>query len=559
MGRPADAPLTPEVAREICERTTSAAVLDGSISSLGSQYVVGLRAKNCRTGEILDEEQAQAARKEDVLSALSQIASKFRTRVGESLSTVEKYSTSLQEATTPSLEALKTYSAALKIYYSSGPAAMPLFKRAIEIDPNFAMAYAYLGHTYAQLGMSSPAGEATSRAYQLRDRTSDAEKFLITASYELRVKGNLEQMEQTCETWAQTYPREIQAPGMLGGIAYQILGKREKSIESLNKAIELDPDFALTYSDLAESYIFLGRLDDAEKTLQRATARKLDSLDTPERYAIAFLRNDRAAVERILSAKPEQNHRDDMRYDLQALDRAYFGRLKQAREMTRRAVEISQQASQVGRMAQWETAAALREAFFGNSLEARRMAATALEHSGDREILYGAALASILAGDAARGQILADDIEKRFPEDTSSHFSYLPSMRAALALYRGEPSKAMEALQLAIPNELGTPRSKFHGYFGALYPAYMRGLAYLALHQGAAAAAEFQKILDQRCLTVSDPVGALSRLQLGRALVISGDRAKAKAAYQDFMTLWKDADPDIPVLVQAKAEFGKLN
>jgi tetratricopeptide (TPR) repeat protein/predicted Ser/Thr protein kinase len=559
MGQPADARLTPEVGLEICERSGGAAVLDGSISSLGSQYVLGLRAKNCRTGDVLDEEQAQAARKEDVLDALSQIATKFRTRVGESLTAVEKHDTPLEEATTPSLEALKAYSAALKVHRLTGSAAdLPLFKRAIEIDPKFAMAYATLGHVYGEIGESDLSAESTSKAYELRDRASDAEKFFITLSYDFRVTGNLERAQQTCEAWARTYPREANAHGFLGTID-EVTGKYEKMVEEAKRTIALDPDFAIAYAGLAAGYEALDRLGEAENTLQRASERKLESPDLVfMRYDLAFLRDDKAGMERAAAQGQGKSGVEDLISDKEAFVLAYSGHLQQARRMSRRAVDLAQQAAQRETAALYETAAALWEAFFGDAPAARQGAIAALKLSKDREVEYGAAFALAVAGDSSRCQTFADDLEKRFGEDTSVRLSYLPALRALLALNRGEPSKAVELLQIARPYDLGTPRSSIHGFFGGLYTVYVRGEAYLAARQGAEAAAEFQKILDHRGIVVSDPIGALAHLQLGRALVLSGDKVKAKTAYQDFLTLWKDADPDIPIFLQAKTEYARL-
>jgi tetratricopeptide (TPR) repeat protein len=560
MGRPADAGLTPELAREICERTAGTAVLDGSIARLGSQYVLGLRARNCRTGDILDDEQAQAARKEDVLNALSQIAGKFRTRVGESLAAVEKHSTPLAEATTLSLEALKAYSAGYKVEYSTGAAAaLPLFKRATEIDPKFAMAHAFLGRAYSDIGESVLSAESTGKAWQLRDRTSDPEKFFITAFYDLQVTGNMEKAQQTFDLWAQTYPREINAPGLLSGMIYPIFGKYEKAIEQARKGIALDPDFPFVYVNLAYNNLYLDRLGEAQKALQRASERKLE---VPEllmaRYDLAFLNGDKAGMERALALAAGKPGAEDWMSDHQACVLAYSGRLEQATRMARRAADLARQTAQRESAVMYETGAAVWNAFFGNAPAAKRSAIAVLELSKGRNVEYGAALALALAGDSGRCRALAKDLEIRFPEDTSVQFSYLPVLRALLTVNDGEASKAIDRLQIAVRYELGTPGSTYFGNFGALYPAYVRGQAYLATHQGAEAAAEFQKILDHRGVVVNDPVGALARLQLGRAFAMSGDKTKAKTAYQDFLSLWKDADPEIPILNQAKAEYARL-
>jgi eukaryotic-like serine/threonine-protein kinase len=560
MGQPADAKLTPAIARELCQRTGSAAVLDGSIASLGSQYVLGLRAVDCRTGESIDAEQAQAARKEDVLNALSQVASRFRGRLGESLATVKEHDTPLVEAATPSLEALKAYSAALKLHFSTGPSAeiQALYKRAIEIDPNFAMAYAMLGHSYGELGESDLSAEYLGKAYALRDHASDAEKFFIAVSYDIRTTGNLEDARQTIEAWAQAYPREARAPGLLAGIVDPVFARYEKSVEEGKKAIELDPDLAFSYFNLAGSYISLDRFGDAERVLQRASERKLYISDfSATNYMIAFLKSDEADMERVVALAQEKSEPDSALLNQEAFAMAYTGHLQRARVMSQRAVDAVQQSGQRERAAGFEAGAALREAFFQNPA-ATRSVATALELSKDREVEYGAAFALALTGDSKRAQALTDDLEKRFPEDTCVKFAYVPELRALLAMNRNDPAKAIELLQVAAPYELGVPRSSFHALYGVLYPVYVRGEAYLALHQGGQAAAEFRKILDHPGIVVSDPVGALARLQIGRAYAMSGDQAKAKTAYQDFLALWKDADLDIPVLQQAKAEYLKL-
>jgi predicted Zn-dependent protease len=560
MGQGSEAHLTPEIGREVCQRTGSAAVLDGSIASLGTQYVLGLRAVDCRTGELIDAEQVQAAHKEDVLNALSQVASRFRGRLGESLATVKEHDTPLVEAATPSLEALKAYSAALKLHFSSNSAdPQPLYKRAIEIDPNFAMAYAMLGHTYGELGESDLSAEYLGKAYALRDHASDAEKFFIAVSYDIRTTGNLEDARQTGEAWEQAYPREGNAPGFLGGIVYPVFGKFEKSIEEIKKSIVLDPDLSFSYFNLAGSYIYLDRLGDAEKALQRASERKLNiSESSAIFYEIAFLKSDEAEMQRVVALAQAKSEPDSGLLNYEAFAMASSGHLQRARAMSQNAVEVAQQSGQRERAAGFEAGAALREAFFQNAPAATRNAVAALELSKDREAEYGAAFALALTGDSKRAQTLTDDLEKRFPEDTCVKFEYVPELRALLALNRNDPAKAIELLQIAAPYELGAPRSSFHAFYGVLYPIYVRGEAYLALHQGVEAAAEFQKILDHPGIAASDPVGALARLQIGRAYAMSGDQTKAKAAYQDFFTLWKDADPDIPVLQEAKAEYLKL-
>jgi DNA-binding winged helix-turn-helix (wHTH) protein/tetratricopeptide (TPR) repeat protein len=564
MAKPADARLTLEVSREICERTASAAVLDGSIASLGSQYVLTLRAKDCRSGDVLEEEQVQAARKEDVLNALSQIASRFRTRVGESLSTVKSHDTPLAEATTPSLEALKAYSVGWQVSFSSGSAAsVPFLQRAIELDPNFASAYAALGRMYGDIGESALSAKNTSRAYQLRDRASDQERFFISLTYDLQVTGNLEKAQQTCDLWVQAYPRAWLPHGLLSGGIYNTLGKYEKSVDEAKIAIGIDPDFSIGYSILAGSYLALGRTGEAENTLQRASGRKLDIPDFHvQRYAIAFLKDDKTGMEREVAQSREKPSVDDWMSNAEGFVAAYSGHLEEARRMSKLAADLARKADRRETEALYETDAAVREGLFGNVSTARRRAGHALELSRSRDVEYGAAFALALSGDSSRSQTLADDLSGRFPENMIVRFTYWPTLRALLALNRSQSANAVELLQTAIPYEGGTTiegGSEVLLGAGNLDPAYVRGLAYLAAHQGREAAREFQKILNHRGIVVCDPIGALAHLQLGRAYALAGDKTKARSAYQDFLTLWKDADPDIPILKQAQAERANLN
>ncbi|SPE27211.1 Serine/threonine protein kinase with TPR repeats (fragment) [Acidobacteriia bacterium SbA2] len=563
MGKPADVRLTPEIAREICERTASAAVLDGSIASLGSQYVLGLSAEDCRTGDVLAEEQVQAARKEDVLNALGQIASKFRTRVGESLTTVKKYDVPLAEATTPSLEALKAYSAGWQVVSSTGSAAaVPFFSRAIEIDPNFASAYAALGRMYGDIGESVLSAQNTNKAYQLRDHASDQERFFISLTYELQVTGDLEKAQQICDLWVRAYPRASLPHGLLAGGIYPSIGKREESVEEAKIAVGIDPDFSIGYSLLADSYLALERTAEAEKTLQRASERKLDIPDFyVQRYVIAFLKDDKTGMELEAALPREKPGVDDWMSNAEAFVSAYSGHLEEARKMSRRAADLARKAERRDTEALYEADAAMREALFGNALAAMQRTGDAVELSKSRDVEYEAAFALALSGDSSRSQGLTEDVSRRFPEDTIVRFTYVPTIRALVALNHSQPSKAIELLQTAIPYEGGTPiegGSEFLLGAGSLYPAYVRGLAYLASHHGAEAAAEFQKVLDHRGIVLSDPIGALAHLQSGRAYALSGDQSKAKSAYQDFLTLWKDADANIPILKQAKAEYARL-
>ena len=559
MGQPADAQLTSDLAREVCERIGSAAVLNGSITTLGSQYVLGVKAVNCHSGDVLAEEQVQAARKEDVLHALDQVAKKFRSRVGESLTSVGQHDTPLAQATTPSLDALKAYSRGRQFLDSDPQAAIPFFTRAVEIDPQFAIAHAALGLMYGHTGESALASAQTGKAYELRDHASEQEKYFISAYYEGRTTGNQEKAQQICQAWSRSYPRDPTPHDFLAGFIYTGLGKYEKAVEEAQTSIELDPDGAIAYVNLADDYQYLNRLADAEAALKRAADRKLEMPDfLVLRYDLAFLKSDDSAMAREVSLSQRNSEAEDWLSHHESFVLAYSGRLRDAQKKSLQAATLAQQAGHAERAALFEVGAALREAFFGNPTAATERASAALALAKDREVEYGAALALALAGSSSHAQALAQDLEKSYREDTSVKFSYLPVLRATLALNRRQPSKAIEVLESAAPYELGTPRSNLQGFFGALYPVYVRGEAYLSAHQGAEAAAEFQKIIDHRGILVSDPVGALAHLQLARAFALSGDTAKAKTAYQDFLTLWKDADADIPVLKQAKAGYAQL-
>ena len=561
MGRSPDAPLTGDVAREVCERTGSVAVLEGSIAALGTEYVLGLRASHCRTGNVLAEDQVQAARKEEVLKALSQIAKTFRTRVGESLATVEKHSAALEEATTASLEALKAYSAGIKVHETGNyAAALPLFKRAAELDPQFAMAFVRLGRVYSGLFEVTLSAESTARAYELRHRASDRERFFISADYDRQVTGNLERQLQTLTLWAQTYPRDSLVHGLLTGFATQGTGRYELCLEEAPKSIALDPsNLIFPYLNVVACNLYLERIDEAERAWQRAATLNSTFQDVPVfGYYLAFLKADRAGMDRQAAVARSRPGGEESISHIEALVLARVGRLEAAATMARRAVDVGARAGRREGVALYEAAPGVWNAFFGETTAARQHAAAALQRSRGRDAQYAAAVALALAGDMTQAQPLAADLEKRYPEDTSVQSNYLPTLRALFSLHAGQPSQAIEQLQTARSYEFADPAINFRAWFGALYPVYVRGEAYLAAHRPADAAVEFQKILNHRGLLLADPMGARARLQLGRAFALAGDAAKAKAAYQDFLTLWKDADPDIPMLRQAKAEYGKL-
>jgi tetratricopeptide (TPR) repeat protein len=559
MDRPAETRLTPEVAREICERAGGTAVLEGSIASLGSQYVLWLRARNCRTGDILGQEQAQAGRKEEVLDALTRIAVQIRARLGESLATIQEHSTPLEQATTSSLEALKAYSAGRSALFAHGfAAAIPHLQRAIAIDPQFAMAHGDLGFFSWNMGQTDLGAEQVRIAYELRDRVSDRERLYILFLYDRQVTGNLQKELLTLESWEQMYPRDYMPPGVIAGWVTLGTGQYERGIQAAQQARRLNLDLPFAYAGLVLHNRSLNRFTEAADALRRAAERKLE---IPEflvhRYYLAFLEGDQAGMDREIARAPGE-HAEDWMSHHQALVLARSGRMGQARTMWERAITSAQQAGKRETAAIYEAAAVVCEAHFGNGAAAKERARAALELAKGRDVEYAAAFALALSGDPSESQRLAADLEKRFPEDTPVQFEYLPTLHALSALAHRAPSDAVDRLQRAVPYDFAMPGTAFFGTFGGLYPAYVRGEAYLAAGRGQEAAAEFQKVLNHRGIVLADPIGALAHLQLGRAYVVSGDMTKAKNAYQDFLTLWKDADADIPVLKQARAEYAKL-
>ena len=559
MAEPAGTRLSPEIAWDICERTRSAAVADGSIHSLGTHYVLALRARNCRTGDMLDEEQAEAGRKEDALKALDQMASRFRTHVGESIRTVEQHDIPLEEATTPSLEALKAFSSGRKVMLTAGDAAsIPFYKRALELDPNFVLAYAWLGVAYTSMGEPDVAAGYTRKAYEMRARTSEPENYFISTVFHKEVTGNVKTAEQSCEVWKQAYPRSEMPHVYLSGAIYPVTGQYEQAVEEAREALRLNPDSPLPYAFLMLDDTALNRLDEAKATHQQALGRKLDSPFFHEaEYEIAFLHNDRAGMEQQVGWSEGRPGEEDTLLGLEADTAAYSGRLGAGRELSRQASDSAERSGEEETAANHMALSGLREALFGNAVEARRRANSAVGRSAGRDVEYGSALALAFARDDAPARALTGDLAKRFPEDTIVQFNYLPTLRAQLALSRGNASQAIGLLEAASPFELGQTTASTYGWT-ALYPVFVRGEAFLAAGKGSDAAAEFRKIIEHRGIVLNEPIGALARLGLARAYALQGDSVKARAAYQDFLTLWKGADPDIPILKQAQAEHGRL-
>ena len=563
MGRAPDARITLDVASEICERTWSASVVDGSVVRLGNEYLLGLRARNCRTGDILDEEQRPVSNKEDVLKSLSDLASRFRTRISQSLAGVEKEPRTPIEVTTPSLEAWRSFNAGwLAILRGNkNNEAASLLQRAVNTDPNFAMAYALMGRAYDAIGETQLADRNIGKAYELRGPVSDQENFFITFNYYRQVPRNLELARQTVDSWTQKYPRDLMPHSFFSGFVTSGQGDYEKTVQEGLKSIEIDPDFSIAYYNAAFAYLYLNRLADAEALLRKASERKIEVREfSLLRYFIAFVRGDNAAMEREATQRRGRLQSQGWFEQQEALTAAYHGRLKEAAQRSDSAVLLARQAGMGERVAEFEGARAVWSALFGIREEAQRSAAAALSHNRSRDADYGPAFALALLHDTAQPHQIAANLEKRYPNDTSVQFSYLPSLRAMEALNRGDPVKALEMTQAAVPYELAVPAtaSVSEAFYGALYPVYLRGLAYSRTARHREAAAEFQKILDHSGLVLNDPIGPMARLQLARAWFASGDRARSAAVYKDLVNLWKDADSDSMVVQEAKAEFSKL-
>ena len=553
MGQPAQR-ITPELAREICIRTGSKATVLGSISSLGSQYVIGLSAVGCGNGDTLATEQGQAAGKQDVLKTLGRAAKDLRRKLGESLVTVEKFDVPV-EATTPSLEALQTYSMGGRTRRRKGDAeAIPFFKRAIELDPNFALAYAGLSLAYFNLNQAGLAAENATKAYELRDRVSERERYRISTTYYHAVTGELEKAIEMYELWSKSYPRDDTPPLNLG-VVYQQLGRYDKAVVETEEAQRLAPT-ATGYGNLAFEYIALNRLDDADKVLQRAQSNDFDGLDIRANlYLLSFLRGNTNGMEQQLAWAAGRLGDEDVMLSGQADTEAYYGRLMRARDYSRRAAEAAVRADSKETAALWRAAAGLREAEFGNPAAARHNADAALSLSSGRDVKLLAALTLARTGDTTNAKKLVEQLklEKTASTNTMLKFYCLPTIDAAIEISNRNPSQAILDLEATTPYELGGPLM-----FPYLYPSWIRGQAYLAANNGTAAALEFKKLIDHPGVVLNQPIASLARLQIARAYAMQGDTAKAKATYHDFLMLWKDADPDIPILKQAKAEYVKL-
>jgi tRNA A-37 threonylcarbamoyl transferase component Bud32/Tfp pilus assembly protein PilF len=541
--------VAPGSAAQYCREAGAALLVEGSIVNLDPRRLISIRAKDCITGDILHEAQSQAANAEGLPAALSDAAG----RLAAGLQPV-------RVPASPSPVALEAFKAARNVLSSQGArAAAPLLQRVIEIDPGLAIAQSNLARAYSNMDQSDLAAECARRAWRLRNRATEQDRFFIDIGYINLATGNLDQAQQVLETWIRTYPRDPYAHALLASYVYKPTGQFERALAETRKSIELKPDFGMPFYGVAADLSYLNRFADAKEVLRDAYRRGLDldeflMLD----HDLAFLSGNSRELETVVVRARGRSVAENWISAKEARALAWSGRLREARSVLIRAVEQARHAGQPERAGLWEAGAAVREALYGNSEEATGRALAALELSTDREVEYAAGFALAVSGDSTRAQLVSDEIERRFPEDTAVRFAYVPVVRARISLNRGDPARALGVLQMAVPLEMGVQHCTVDALFGALYPVYLRGESYLAAHRGLEAAEEFRKIIARPGIVVSDPVGVLARLQLARAVALTGNKPKARVAYRDFLTLWKAADPDIPILRQARAEYAAL-
>jgi DNA-binding winged helix-turn-helix (wHTH) protein/tetratricopeptide (TPR) repeat protein len=553
MGHSPDEGVTREVAREICERRGLKAMLAGSISSLGSHYVIGLEAINACTGDVIAREQVEAESKEQVLKALGRAATHLRQKLGEPLNSIQKFDAPLEQATTSSLEAFKAYSLGNDLRRAGKRVeAIPSLKRAIELDPNFALAYSQLGVAYRNNGQPELAIEFAQKAFELRDRASEREKFRISLSYYSDVTREMDKQFEVVELWKRSYPRDYEPPNSLA-IRYRDTGQYEKAVEAAREAIQLDPNWVSPYANLGIAFIHLNRFEEAREVYERAFQQNLDVTSYHANlYKIAFVHGDTVGMKQQIdwfTGKPDEY----LAYYWQADAAAFAGQLRQAREFSRRAVDFAERRNLKETAAGFALSNALREAAFGNCRETRADSASALALDRGRGSLLIAAIALAICGEVRQAQLFANDLAQRYPQATMMNALGLSLIRAAIELQRGNPDQAIQLMQ---------PASRYEGgsgeWTGEFWPIYLRGQAYLRKRSGTEAAAEFQKILDHRGWDPTSCLYPLAHLGLARAVALTGDTAGSRKRYQDFFALWKDADQDLPIFQEAQREYEKL-
>ena len=553
MNRPADDRLTDDVARNVCLRTNSKALLEGSISSVGTHYMIGLKAIDCQTGDTLASAQAEAANRDSVLKQLGNVGDQLREKLGESLISVKRFNKPLDEVTTSSLDALQAYSIGRSMQAVKGDGeSIPYHERAVALDPNFARAYASLGMAQNNLQETSAAAANFRKAFELRDRVSERERFYIEAAYYSFATGELEKANQVYKQWAQEYPADV-APHSNLALNYEKMGEFEKAAEQSRAAMDIAPASVTGYANLITAYLALDRIDEAKAIFDQTRQRNLDNEYLRQmRYDIAFLQNDEAEMRRQVAEAQSISGAEASLQGLQSDTDAYYGRLNKAREAMRRAVAAAKRDDGNETAALFLANGAIRETLFGNPAEALQLTSEALALSPGRDVRIAAALTLALAGDAAQAQKLADKLNEDFPENTLIQSYWLPSIRAALALHRGDPKQAVTLLEAAIPYELGIEN------VSVMVPVFLRAMAYQKAGQGSEAAAQFQKMLGHRGLALNAPIAALAQLQLARSQTLAGDQASARRSYQDFLSMWRGADTDLALLHQAQAEYDKI-
>jgi serine/threonine protein kinase/tetratricopeptide (TPR) repeat protein len=542
--------VTPEIASEICLRTHSSAVLAGSIAPAGSAYQIALKALSCQTGHTLATVEVEAPTRNAVLKAVGAAGNQMRQRLGESITSLRNFDQPLLEATTSSLEALQAFSKSKK--FGTPTESIPYLKRALELDPNFALAYANLGAAYINVSESTLGAQNLTKAYELRDRVSQRERFYIEASYYSLVTRDLDKGKESAKEWVQSYPTDWRPHNDLA-IIYAQLGEADEAVRETQQSIGLAPDNPGTYANLIGMLTAANRLTEAEAASEEARSRNLSGPYLCQfDYVLAFLRGDAAGMQKQLQLAAGMPRTEDVLLSAQADTEAYYGRFDRARKYSQSAVDSAQRADATEAAADWKAQQALREVETGNSAKAKRAIQEALALNSGRDPRIFAALALARAGDVAQAQQLANDLDHEFPLDTMLQNYALPSIRAAIQLQQNKPLIAIETLEVSRPYELG------QGSLTYMYPTYLRGEAYLKTGQAEKALAEFRKMMDHPGVMANFVTGALAHLQLARAQAALGDKQKARSAYEQFFELWKNADPDVPTLIQARDEYARL-
>jgi serine/threonine protein kinase/Tfp pilus assembly protein PilF len=542
--------LTPQLAGDVCLRSNSKAVVGGSISDVGNRYRLELKAMDCKIGKTLAATALETANRDEIVKTLGMAGIEFRRKLGEPQDSLQKFNQPLEQATSSSLEALQVFTEGLEQKRQHGDiAAVPYLKRAVELDPNFTQAYASLGHGYRNLWETSLSIENLRKAYELRQRASQRQRFYIDGTYFWLVTGERHKAIQILTEWTKTYPRDPLGHGGLSAVAMEV-GNAGKAAAEAGESIRLLPT-AAAYMNEASSYLRLGNLDYAQQVLDEAQRLDLGSSRLPVlRYKLAFLRGDQPSIDEQLKSAKGVPRRELL--CVHSYTQVFYGRIAKEHDVVQQLVDLEKEQNGPGRAAECLTTNALHEAEVGDGGHARQQVGAALALGAGRDLKARAALVFARTGDLEQAEELVRQLNQDYPLDTMMQNYSLPTVRAAIELQRNNPAKAIDTLNVALPYEMG------FGSLAYLYPAYVRGEAYLKLGQSQQAAAEFQKLLDHPGIVENSVTGALAHLQLGRALAMNGNKDAARKSYQDFLTLWKNADPDVPILKEAQAEYAKL-